>query len=145
MNHRCYNNKNKDYKDYGGRGVKVCAHWRVNFLDFYNWCMINGWKQGLEIDRRENDGNYEPDNVHFISRRKNILNQRLLLSTNKSGYRGVCWNKANKKWTAKIIIKGKRIYLKRHRTKEEAVQARNNYIIKNNLQSEYKIQEYKGD
>jgi len=51
MKTRCYNKKNKAYKDYGGRGVVVCAEWVNSFFNFYKWAMDNGWSQGLEVDK----------------------------------------------------------------------------------------------
>ena len=46
-----------------------------SFLNFYNWGINNGYKQGLEIDRINNDGNYEPSNCRFISRKENCNNR----------------------------------------------------------------------
>lgn len=41
MLQRCSNPKNPDYKNYGGRGIKVCNEWRENFVNFYNWAITN--------------------------------------------------------------------------------------------------------
>lgn len=74
---RCYNKKVKQYKDYGGRGIYMCKEWYDDFIVFYNWCINNNWKQGLDIDRfPNNDGIYEPSNCRFISRSKNCRNKR---------------------------------------------------------------------
>lgn len=51
INGRCENEKNSAYKNYGGRGVKVCDEWSKNFISFYGWCMQNGWEDGLHIDK----------------------------------------------------------------------------------------------
>lgn len=51
MRARCNNPNNKDYKLYGGRGVRVCEEWQNEFMPFYNWCINNGWKKGLELDK----------------------------------------------------------------------------------------------
>lgn len=143
MKKRCYNSENEGYKNYGGRGIMICDEWLNDFKVFYDWAMINGYKKGLEIDRRDNDGNYEPTNCRFVTRRKNALNQRLLYSSNTSGYRGVCWMNGSQQWRAYIKIKNKPIILGLHVTKELAIQSRNNYIIENNLQHEYEIQTIK--
>lgn len=76
---RCnYNNKNnKNYKHYGGRGIKICDEWLNDFQVFYDWCVNNGWKSGLEIDRRNNNGNYEPSNCRFVTRKQNCRNTRV--------------------------------------------------------------------
>ncbi len=73
---RCYDEKHKDYEHYGGRGISVCEEWRESKQRFMRWCVDNGEKKGLEIDRRDNDGNYEPDNCRFITKRENRNNRR---------------------------------------------------------------------
>lgn len=66
MKERCSNPHNKRYSRYGGRGIKVCDEW-LDFAKFRDWCLSNGYSQGLTIDRINNDGNYEPSNCRFIS------------------------------------------------------------------------------
>lgn len=48
---RCYNQNNKSYPNYGGKGVIVCEDWLKNFKAFYDWAIVNGYKKGLEIDK----------------------------------------------------------------------------------------------
>lgn len=76
MRYRCYNPNNQSYKFYGKRGITVCEEWRTDFLIFYNWCMLNGYKKELQLDRKNNDGNYEPGNCRFITPIKNSKNRR---------------------------------------------------------------------
>jgi hypothetical protein len=64
---RCYKAKPTDFKNYQGKGIKVCDEWRNNPEAFYNWCLSNGWEEGLSIDRIDSNGNYEPSNCQFIS------------------------------------------------------------------------------
>jgi hypothetical protein len=104
MKQRCYNEKNKRYKNYGDRGIEVCDEW-MNPKTFIEWCLDNGWKKGLTIDRRDNDGDYVPENCRFVTHKENSLNNRLIISTNTSGYRGVY--KRKKKWVSQIMINGK--------------------------------------
>jgi hypothetical protein len=72
MKDRCYNPKCHAYKNYGGKGVKICDEWLDNFINFYNWAMNNGYKEGLSIDRINVDGNYEPSNCRWITLSKNV-------------------------------------------------------------------------
>lgn len=76
INRRCYSVTGEDYHHYGGRGISVCEEWRKDFKSFYDWA-INRWKPGLEIDRINNDGNYEPDNCRFTTRKVQTNNTRV--------------------------------------------------------------------
>lgn len=60
MKQRCKNPKCKAYKNYGARGIKVCNEWE-KFEPFLSWCLENGYQKGLDLDRRDNNGNYSPD------------------------------------------------------------------------------------
>jgi len=51
MIERCYKPYNKQYKNYGAKGVKVCDEWLNDFLSFYNWCIATGWQKGLQVDK----------------------------------------------------------------------------------------------
>lgn len=73
---RCFNEKFIKYSDYGGRGIGIDENWKNDFKSFYNWCLQNGYKKGLEIDRIDNNGNYEPSNCRFSSRSENMNNTR---------------------------------------------------------------------
>lgn len=70
---RCYNIKCGHYKSYGARGIKLCEDWLNSRFKFYNWAINNGWKKGLQIDRIDVNGNYEPSNCRFVT---NITNSR---------------------------------------------------------------------
>lgn len=80
MRARCYNKNNPRYKNYGGRGICVCDEWNESPAAFIGWALENGFKEGLTIDRIDNDGNYEPDNCQWITRsensKKSIENRR---------------------------------------------------------------------
>lgn len=75
MHTRCYNPKHRSYHNYGGRGIKVCEEWH-DISNFVKWCKNNGYKKGLQIDRIDNDGNYEPSNCRFVSVKQNLSNRR---------------------------------------------------------------------
>jgi len=63
---KCYNLNNRKYKNYGGRGISVCQEW-FDIKNFADWALNNGWRQGLSIDRIDNDGDYCPENCSWIS------------------------------------------------------------------------------
>lgn len=63
---RCLNPNSPKYPRYGGRGIKISPAW-LSIKEFYNWAMLSGWKQGLTLDRINNDGNYCPENCRWVS------------------------------------------------------------------------------
>lgn len=71
MIQRCYNKNCKGYKRYGARGIKVCSEWLNDNTSFYFWAMNNGYKEGLTLDRINNEGNYEPSNCAWVTNKEN--------------------------------------------------------------------------
>lgn len=76
MKARCYNSKTKGYKNYGDRGITVCDEWKNDFLNFYNWAINNGYKDGLTLERIDVNGNYEPINCKWITNLEQQNNKR---------------------------------------------------------------------
>lgn len=74
MKQRCTNERNKWYKEYGGRGIKVCDRWLNSFENFYT-DMKDGYKKGLTIGRIDNDGNYEPSNCRWETAKQQQRNK----------------------------------------------------------------------
>jgi len=71
MLQRCENPNSKDYKDYGGRGIKVCAEWH-DYAGFRSWALKNGYTKSAEymqctLDRVNVDGDYTPENCRFVN------------------------------------------------------------------------------
>lgn len=131
MKQRCFNGETEAYKNYGGRGITVCDEWVNSFQTFYDWAITNGWEKGLEIDREDNDGNYEPNNCHFIMPQENVWNRRLLNGLNKSGYCGINFN--DEKWVCRVAYKNERIYLGRYKTAQTAAFIRDKYCVENDI------------
>lgn len=75
MRSRCYDPKTEYFARYGGRGISVCDEWRDRFEPFYEWSKNNGWLIGKQIDRINNNGNYEPSNCRFVSASENCRNR----------------------------------------------------------------------
>lgn len=83
IRYRCNCPSCKSYKNYGGRGIKVCPEWD-DFQNFYKWALENGYTQEklpsgrnkLTIDRIDNDGDYSPDNCRFVTDKVQALNKR---------------------------------------------------------------------
>ena len=75
MKQRCYDKSVKQYKNYGGRGIKVCARWLRGFVYFYE-DMHPTWKKGLSIDRIDVNGDYCPENCRWADAKVQGRNKR---------------------------------------------------------------------
>ena len=76
IKNRCLNANAQTYKDYGGRGITICPEWTNDYTIFRDWALTNGYQEGLEIDRRDNNGNYNPENCRFVTHKINGRNRR---------------------------------------------------------------------
>ena len=68
MKRRCYNLNDKNYKNYGERGITICEEWN-EFINFYNWAIKNNYDDNLTIDRIDVNKNYEPNNCRWVDRK----------------------------------------------------------------------------
>ena len=143
MKQRCSNPKAKQYHDYGGRGIDVFHEWLNSYEKFRDYVISlpDYNKPMMTLDRIDNNKDYEPGNLRWTTWHIQAINKRKTSTT--SGYVGVSWSKERKKWVASLWNNDKIVGLGRHKSIIDAIEARNNYIIKNEL-FEYPIQEYHG-
>jgi hypothetical protein len=74
MKKRCSNPHSANYSNYGLRGIRICDEW-ITFEPFMEWAIANGYKDGLQIDRINNNGDYCPSNCHFVTPKENSRNR----------------------------------------------------------------------
>jgi hypothetical protein len=139
MIQRCTNPNDKYFANYGGRGITICDEWNNDNKSFFDWALAHGWEEGLSIDRIDNGRGYEPANCRWATRPAQAQNTRAIKSTNKSGYRGVHWNKRAKKWKASIMVSSKNIHLGYFNTALEASEAYIAYVKDNKLEHNYSM------
>lgn len=83
MLNRCYREKDKNFKHYGGRNIKVCPEWlgKNGYLNFSKWAKENGYKEDKRgictLDRMDVNGNYCPDNCRWVSQIIQCNNRRI--------------------------------------------------------------------
>ena len=64
----------KPVKRYGARGIAVCAAWQ-SYVTFRDWALAHGYREGLYIDRIDNNGDYSPENCHWITSKQSAKNR----------------------------------------------------------------------
>ena len=131
MKARCYNKKAKGYKNYGGRGIKVCDRW----LDINNFIedMYPSYQEDLSLDRIDVNGNYEPTNCRWADACTQAQNSRDITVTNTSGFRGVSYERNSGLWQSRVFCNNKHTYLGLFNTALEAAKAYEIYVRLNNL------------
>lgn len=77
MRNRCQDPKANNWERYGGRGITVCEEWNSSFEIFYAWASKNGYRDDLQIDRKDNNGPYAPWNCKFSTPKEQAANRRV--------------------------------------------------------------------
>lgn len=118
---RCRNPNRSEYPRYGGRGITVCERWH----SFENFLEDMGKRPSPEfsIERKDNNGNYEPDNCVWATTAEQAINKRTPIN-NTSGVKGVSYSNAYQKWMAYITVRKVKKMLGYFNTLEEATAVR---------------------
>lgn len=74
MKVRCTDENARSYPRYGGRGISVCEEW-MDSSRFFQWALDNGYDQGLQLDRIDNNGDYTPSNCRWVTPSENARNR----------------------------------------------------------------------
>lgn len=121
MVQRCTNSKNKNYKNYGGRGIAVCEEW----LMFANFFRDMGERPTSKhtLEREDNNKGYSKENCKWATRTENNFNKRIR-SDSGTGVVGVHFFKRTGQYTAYIKVGEKRKSLGYFSTIEQATEAR---------------------
>ena len=104
MRSRCNRQKDSEYHNYGGRGIIVCERWK-NFINFY--ADMGDPPKGLTLDRIDNDGNYEPSNCRWATRKAQNNNSRQNVIIEYQGQKHTI-----SQWANKINISYRALYLR---------------------------------
>ena len=129
MKKRCNNTKNKEYKNYGGRGIKVCQEWASEYMAFHEWAINNGYSKELTLDRIDVNKDYGPENCKWSTWLEQGRNKRLS-PKNTTGVSGVTWKKDRNLYTVRIGVGGKRVFVGEYKTLDDAVKARREAELK---------------
>lgn len=119
---RCYRPSHTRYTFYGARGIRVCDEWRYDLAAFCQWAIDAGWRPGMEIDRIDPSGDYEPSNCRFATRSQNLANRRKFHTAGKSATasRFIGVRRCGNRFTARIKQNGHNVYLGMFRREEDA-------------------------
>lgn len=120
--------------NYKYRGITVCDEWLI-FENFRDWALSHGYKEGLQIDRRDNDRGYCPENCRWVSTKENVNNRRntilledgtpLAVFCSKVGIKTTGENGKSTKQYARIL----KAYRRHHKAHPELVEAANRTIL----------------
>jgi hypothetical protein len=120
---RCLDKMHKQYKGYGGRGITVCDRWRESFENFFEDMGIPPTDKH-QIDRINNNGNYEPNNCRWVTNKENCRNKR---NCKMLSYRGI--TKSLPEWAEDANILRSTLYARLYRSNWSIEKALNTPVI----------------
>lgn len=125
-------------RNYQDRGITVCNEWLI-FENFRDWAFSHGYKEGLQIDRRDNDKGYCPENCWWVSRRENTNNRRntlrlfdgtpLAVFCSRVGIETTAKTENGKQTQTKQYHRIRNVYRDSHKAHPELVEAANKTIL----------------
>lgn len=123
MKKRCHLPKDKDFPNYGGRGISVCEEWKNSYDVFAHWAKSNGYEANLTIDRIDNDKGYSPENCRWVTRESNNSNKRNVINISVNDTTDTLTG-----WANRINVPRKRLYKRYSKYGEPKVKE---YILEN--------------
>lgn len=105
MRKRCYKPSQPSYKNYGARGINVCELWLNDFMEFYNWAMQNGYRDGLSLDRIDVDKDYCPENCKWSTMNEQANNKTTTIYLTYKGE-----TKTLTQWANKLGVNYRALY-----------------------------------
>lgn len=72
IKNKCRNPRNRNYKNFGAKGIRICEEWQ-EFTNFYDWCIQSGYRKGLELLRLDKEDDYKPCNCGFALKRRPLI------------------------------------------------------------------------
>lgn len=138
MRDRCNNPNNTRYPRYGGRGIKISPLFDsfevyVNTLMALPNCPTELIKSNLQVDRKDNEKGYYPDNLRWVTTATNGANKTHSQEYSTSKIRGVFYCNTHNRWIATVTHEGKKLLSSHHISEYEAAEARNLFITKHGL------------
>jgi hypothetical protein len=127
---RCYNPNNHAYNRYGGRGIKVYKDWHD--VESFNQSILktigNRPTGSHSLDRIDNGGDYEPNNVKWSSAKEQANNRRVP-RTNTSGHENISFRKDSNRWRVRCIVGDKRITVGNFDSLDDALDAKHRFLL----------------
>ena len=104
MKERCENTNSTGFERYGGRGITICKEWSDHPETFVKWAYENGYSKELSVDRKDNNGNYEPGNCKWSTPTEQARNRRNNVFVKFDGREKVIAEWAEELWMSQDLL-----------------------------------------